>query len=223
MNGKADPNCARSGVPSVDELLQRARGLGFLVQVLDTSPDEDFCAMMSPIRFGGLPTSGYGLMDAFWEEGSEKDMGEVSLELRRDWTRLFRGVSPSYGPPPPYEYVYVSAAGQDPHQLVALTRLYASRGIVISPEERNRADYLGYELAFASLLLEDAANAPDEASRDVALGTFAAFVDDHLGWVAGFCERVQDEAATNYYRGYAQVLRDSMEELSAFAQQVRPA
>ncbi len=42
---------------------------------------------------------------------------EPLLELQRDWTKLFRGVSPDYGPVPPYAQQYIKAQHQDESQI----------------------------------------------------------------------------------------------------------
>lgn len=71
------------------------------------------------------------------EDESEDNM----LELKRDWTKLFRGISPDYGPKPPYAQLF--SQSMDIDFLSSLAELYLDVGYTGYKKIDDRLDYIG--------------------------------------------------------------------------------
>ncbi|MGE4266790.1 MAG: molecular chaperone [Deferribacterales bacterium] len=128
---------------------------------------------------------------------------ESLLDLKRDWTKLFRGVSPEYGPKAPYEALYVGDKGT---QLFSeLTQLYLDEGYCGYSDLKNRQDYIGIALEFAgflALLKVNALNCGNTDEYDRLTGCLDSFVGRHIeGWFPMFYEEAQKHVKTEYFKG----------------------
>ena len=92
-------------------------------------------------------------------EHSELPGKEMSERLGIDRTRLYRGVSPTYGPPPPFEAVWRPDKANTTALLQQIAELYHRSGLAESPEAHERLDYIGIELAFIEYLASEEAGA----------------------------------------------------------------
>jgi TorA maturation chaperone TorD len=139
------------------------------------------------------------------------DAVQLAENLGVDRTRLYRGVSPYYGPPPPYEAVWSKDATQITAVLQALSVLYQEAGVTLSPGLSERADYAGVELAYLLQLAQQELAAWKGGTKEQARGLVEKqlrFVRDHLGaWLPAFIERALAEAKTDFYRGHLLMLR----------------
>ncbi len=142
--------------------------------------------------------------------------------LAIDWTRLFRGVAPDYGPEPPYETVYVDSGGDDSAILQAVVETYRKYGVAPERKDIDRPDYIGVELDFLALLAEreqEAWGRGDIAGGQNAYLAAQQFFRDHVGrWIGLFCDRAITEANTGFYRGLLRLTRGmtlEMEEADA--------
>jgi TorA maturation chaperone TorD len=128
---------------------------------------------------------------------------QVEQELAVDWTRLFRGLRPGYGPPPPYEGVYLGGDGLQAIQAVA--RFYHSHGLGPADGAGNRPDYIGLELDFLRHACEQQAGALEKGETGEAekwQEVEESFLEEHTGkWIGAYCERAIAEARTDFYRG----------------------
>src|SRR5512141_1208219 len=146
----------------------------------------DLTAMLEAVvndeSVDGDLASGTTLMRDYLNETRAVETPELAQELGVDRTRLYRGLSPTYGPPPPYEMVW-SKTKPDVSLLVELAGTYREMGLSPSPEMVERMDYLGVELDFMrELALREAAawdlNSPESALK--LLETQRTFMDEHL-------------------------------------------
>jgi putative dimethyl sulfoxide reductase chaperone len=156
-------------------------------------------------------TTGASLMQGFVCSTGDKDESALSDELGVDRTRLYRGVSPSYGPPPPYEAVWTKAGTPVTELLQAVARTYREAGVVLSPETKERIDYVGIQLDFSQQLALREAEAWDAGEPERAKALIQeqlAFLTGHLThWVPLFVERALPQAQTDFYRGHMRFLR----------------
>ena len=187
-----------------------------LVRKLRTSGIETFLHILEVEQAGPELEEGLAQMVAYIQNTDGQSEAQVVQELAVDWTRLFRGVQPGYGPPPPYETEYRGGA-YDPSQ--ALQRLmyeYAAAGARIDARAGNRPDYLGLELAFLSFLASreaEACQAGDPFQAEEFARAAQIFICRHPGaWVDSFCEKAITEARTAFYRGYLLVLKSVLHE-----------
>jgi TorA maturation chaperone TorD len=203
----------------------RAAFYAFLSVHFTTLPDAPFVERM---RSGDFTTmlealvkddsvepdiaTGASLMRAYLDNTLGDEVAQLAEKLGVDRTRLYRGITPEYGPPPPYQTVWTrSRAGQDVDILQTLAGLYREMGLAPSPEATERLDYIGVELDFLrELALREAAawesDKPETAATWVAAQQ--AFMNEHLGeWAPAFIEKALEWAKTDFYRGHLLMLR----------------
>jgi TorA maturation chaperone TorD len=149
-----------------------------------------------------------------------KDQSPQTVEqaLRIDWTRLFRGLQPGYGPKPPYEGVYLGENENDFKALESVAHFYTKHGVTPDLNARNRPDYIGLELDFLRYLCEKQADAWEKGEEKKAQQYQLAehdFLIDHLGkWGGIFCDQVVKEAKTDFYRGFAFLTKGMIQEMA---------
>lgn len=164
----------------------------------------------------------YQSIAAYFEAKGDGPIDDLLQELSIDWTRLFRGVSPGYGPPPPYEGVYREADGVGVETIQAIERIYSKHGLVISDGRHDRSDYLGYELNFVEFLCEQIAKAIDTNDEEEAeryRNELDHFMADHLStWVGDFCKQAVDQAKTPFYSAVLMMLNETISDADVAAE-----
>jgi len=159
---------------------------------------------------------GAGLMLAFLETHAQTEAAQLAQQLGIDRTRLFRGISPDYGPPPPYETVWTASREMPLKRLQRISALYLQDGLERSPDSPERVDYLGVELAYLEALAQR--EAASRASRHAGRAARwhdrqRRFLAEHLGsWVAAYARKASEAARTDFYRGYLLMLVGFVEE-----------
>jgi TorA maturation chaperone TorD len=174
-------------------------------------------------------TTGAGLMQSYLLSTADMDVTELSNALGIDRTRLYRGISPSYGPPPPYEAVWSKAERTVTAVLQTVTGIYQTDGMAISPEAKERLDYIGVELDYLYLLATreaDAWNAGEEEKASGLLNRQDMFLREHVGqWVILFVEKALTMTQTDFYRGHLMMLRgliaDEQERMQVLLDEMR--
>ncbi|AET68154.1 putative component of anaerobic dehydrogenase [Desulfosporosinus orientis DSM 765] len=202
-----------------------AKAFGFLAGILNNSPHAEMVRQLRDIFsdpgnrfFHGDMHAGNKTMSAYWHQHGEKPLEKIVQELAVDWTHLFRGVNPSYGPPPPYEGVYSEKDRVGINVILDVNQEYLKYGLSIAEDKKDRGDYLGYELDFIRHLAEKAAAAREEGRRDEEEAyktSICEFLRKHLSWTGGFCSKAADYADTDFYRGFLILLRDTVSEAAA--------
>lgn len=174
-------------------------GIRMLASMLNEAPTVDKLPLLRQIAADSKA------VQEFWL--GQLDEESASMALRVDWTRLFRGLSPNYGPKPPYELVY------EPHSdeisgLLSLKQLYNNAGLDIAEDAHNRPDYLGFELEFAAYLLEH--------EGETELGTtYSQFCEQHLSWIRAFCNEAKPFAKTAFYSWHLEALEAFSDDMAA--------
>ena len=197
----------------------------FLAYVINHSPDEDFVEFMKDQYLGSdedtlveNPHIGEKKIIEYFEEHQDTPVTEIVQELAVDFTRLFRGVSPTYGPPPPYEGVYRGQDGLGATNVQDVNKVYAKYGLAVSDQHRDRGDYLGYELNLVSYLSEQA-NQAQEGGRIEEEENYqydlCQFMREHLStWVGGFCTQAAEYAQTGFYSGFLLLLQETVVDVT---------
>jgi TorA maturation chaperone TorD len=154
----------------------------------------------------GKIQEGLGLIGNFITSFSNQPHAEILRCIAVDRTRLFRGVSENYSPPPPYESIYREnrLMGESTSEV----SLLYSRFQVNIPEDRNEPpDYLGIELDFMRFLCASEKEAWENSDPFRAMELSQAGIDflkDHLiQWVPRYCDAMFGKAELDFYRGLA--------------------
>ena len=187
------------------QLVQRLRTLSFdtFIDLQEGSETEDH-------------HQGVQLIQDFIDATRNLPEDQVEEQLAVDWTRLFRGVSPGYGPLPPYEGVYAKGGPGEIELLKRLSRIYAESGVEVGDDIHNRQDYLGLELAFVGYLTEQEAAAweaknPDEANA--LSGKAGLFFQQHIGrWAESFFNAALEHARTDFFKGFILLSRGTLSQ-----------
>lgn len=216
------------GASSADlaALAQNRSGIyGFLAALFNQLPDDDLVNTLRGTDFeeavrkfvdqshGAEPIAEGGkLILRSLEAFRAMPVEEVRTALAVDRTRLVRGIKPGYGPPPPYESVYVASGKQPEVQAtVAVIRAYADAGLTLSEETHDQPDFIGIELEFMRYLTRQEAEAwsrDDAGQARAVLERQLSFLREHLGrWAADFCQRMEADAELDFYKGVAILTR----------------
>jgi TorA maturation chaperone TorD len=221
---------SKLGVKEHAEIAQaRAAFCSFLTIHFNVLPDEKFVKQMRRKEILSmlevLPkdesvnadvSSGATLMYNFLKETYNDKPAQLSEKLGVDRTRLYRGLSPQYGPPPPYEMVW-SKKWQDVSLLQVLAGIYRENGLAPSTEIVDRMDYLGLELEFMhALSMRETeawqANKPEVASSLLVVQN--KFFSEHLKqWVPDFVQKALEFVKTDFYHGHLLMIKGFILEL----------
>ncbi len=180
---------------------------------------EEFCSVLKDLgQSSENPpeiVEGASLMQAYLFDTRAFDDGQFAERLGVDRTRLYRGVSPTYGPTPPYESLW-TGKDQDSVLLQEIARIYVESGFTLRADIHERIDYLGIELHYMERLVMrevSAREAGDKKKTQVTLDHEREFMQNHLGkWVPGFVLSALAHAQTNFYRGHLHMLKGFVEQ-----------
>ena len=212
---------------------------GFLAAVYNRLPDEPFAESLSGPELAGLfacmaeredlPDEmqvGVSLVEAFIAASQGRPVKELQTELAVERTRLFRGVQPGYGPPPPYESVYAGSEGAPHMQTSAAVRqIYAEAGVGLPEEVKDQPDFIGLELDFMRHLTAKEAQAWADDDSQVAVEVLKQeqdFLNKHIiRWIPRFCDVMAKEARLGFYQGIAALtkgfVQDEAEKVAGYA------
>lgn len=188
---------------------------GLLAQFYNQIPDRDLVKRLRELRFSDLLRSledadkqiYYAIQDIqnYISKTIQEPEEVVQIFLAKEWTRLFRGVSPTYGPPPPYEAEYIKENISVNQLLAKLNHIYHENAVEIQTDFYSRPDYIGVELDFVRVLLDVEAVCLRQKNLEKAAKTrlsLCNFMNKHLiRWVNLFVRKAITEAQTEFYRG----------------------
>jgi putative dimethyl sulfoxide reductase chaperone len=199
----------------------RSRFYGFLGGVYNRLPDVQLVQSLFSQELAGFLAAlgnaeglardmyeGVRLVGEYIHSVEKTPPDELRTELAVERTRLFRGIKPGYGPPPPYESVYAGIDNQ-PHMQsnMAVRQLYAEAGVGLPEDLHDQPDFIGFELDFMRHLADRESQALTDGDQDAALQVLAkehAFLQDHiLRWIPHFCDIAIEQARSDFYKGIA--------------------
>jgi TorA maturation chaperone TorD len=157
--------------------------------------------------------AGADQMAAYLRATESLSAAKLAETLGVDRTRLYRGITPKAGPPPPYELVW-SKIYRDISLLPELARLYREAGLELATAVTERPDYLGVELDYLRALVSREAAGWEAGSPDGCASALAAraaqqsFLEKHLGtWAPLYVDEVLAHARTDFYQGHLLMLQ----------------
>jgi TorA maturation chaperone TorD len=203
-----------------------ARAFTFLANILNIPPNVDIISKYKELVCGpnnpSIQLNSHIVFQStatYFQENKSIPMEKLVQDLAVDWTRLFRGVSQRYGPPPPYEGVYRKKDEVGAEIILEVKRIYSEHGLSISDEGRDRFDYLGYELDFMKYLSEHVALAIERGQKkeeENYRDAFCRFMSQHLStWVGDFCAQAAKYTQTPFYSGVLMLLEDTIANATA--------
>jgi len=229
---KDDHGSDAGGVlPSENAVIARTQAelYGFLARVFNHRPDLAFASSLKGpgaeflkqlAEESEIPAGvslGWREMAAYVDTQAGKSDAELEQALAVDWTRLFRGLSPQFGPTPPYEAAYLPHGKRDAEYLQALVRFYQESGVSIDEDHHDRPDYIGLEIGFLCHLAQAEADAwerGDPEQAQLCRARSQAFLTEHLGlWAARYLKVALDHAQTGFYRGFIDVCAGLLPDL----------
>lgn len=154
----------------------------------------------------GKIQEGLSLIRQFITAFSHQPRAETLRRFAVDRTRLFRGISESYSPPPPYESIYREnrLMGESTSEV---SRFYSRYQVILPGDWNEPPDYLGIELEFMRFLCASEKEAWEKADSARAIEFLRAgveFLREHLlQWVPSYCEAMFEKAELDFYRGLA--------------------
>lgn len=141
----------------------------------------------------------------WFEKMSSLSAEDISNVLSPEFTRLFRGLSRSNSPPPPYGSVYMDNGvlyGASTDLIIAKYRQYH-----LKVPDNEPPDHISLELDFMGFLCEgEAIGWKTEKGGQDLLKEQAAFVNEHLiRWVPLLCENIRKFDTTEFYYSLADI------------------
>lgn len=154
---------------------------------------------------------GARLMKSFLDQNGKLDEEQFSKALGVDRTRLYRGVSPTYGPPPPYEAVWTIDPDKHSALLQQIATIYHQDGLTQAQDLPERGDYIGIELDYIENLARKEAKLLKSNKFKPANALFErqrSFLEEHLmKWVPRFVESALGFVKTDFYHGHLLMLQ----------------
>jgi len=159
--------------------------------------------------------TGLKLLQKWGEDGLTDEIFE---QMQADYTRLFIG--PGKVIAAPWESVYFSDERLTfQEQTLDVRNWYRRFGLEADKIHQEPDDHIGLELLFLSHLATQgiqALNEQDNPRFEMVLDAQRVFLQKHVGaWVLTWCELVEENAQTGFYKGLAYLTRGVISELSA--------
>lgn len=181
--------------------------------------NEEFCSVLRDLEHNveSHPeiVQGASLMQAYLSDTKVLDDGQFAERLGVDRTRLYRGVSPLYGPTPPYESLWTGKE-TEPSLLKEIARIYRESRFALRGDIHERIDYIGIELQYLERLVEQeisAREAGDAGAIQTTLDHERSFLWNHSGkWIPSFVLSALEHAQTDFYRGHLHMVKGFIEQ-----------
>jgi TorA maturation chaperone TorD len=137
-----------------------------------------------------------------------ENLNESEIEmLQVSFTRLFRGISKDYSPPPPYESVYRGEGRVYGLSTERVMEFYAECGFGVIDDTVGPQDHITAELKFMAMLCFK----ESQTGEDYWIKKQLNFLSNHaLKWIPEFCRRIEREG-DGFYSLIAKITRKWLE------------
>ena len=163
-------------------------------------------------------------IDAAEEKHQTESETEALLDLKRDWTKLFRGISPDYGPTAPYAFLFLK--GTTVEMMKDLAALYIDGGYDGYQIVKDRIDYIGTCFQYLATVDLQIVTAIDEklATEYTRLRLCRkVFLEEYLTpWVETFAERARKFVQTDFYGAVLDLTVEVIDHFAAEHKTARP-
>jgi len=201
--------------------MRRSETYGFLSAAFNQLPDMQLAKNLQNMKEDDILSSfavegelsqemieGLELIQNYINQSIQKQLEDIKTELAVDRTRLVRGIKQGYGPPPPYESIYIGSDRKpETNVYVELGEVYSSAKTAVPEEVKESPDFIGIELEFMRHLAQREAQAWEASQTKEAIDVLEKqnnFLQEHIAlWIPRFCTLMLKEAKTDFYRGIA--------------------
>ena len=133
---------------------------------------------------------------------------KISLDLAREYTRLFINAFP-HVVAPPYGSVYMEKDGRVFGQTTSeILQFYHQHGFTLKEDLKDLPDHIAHELEFLAILTSKEAEASGSDRvrfEEIQIEFFSRFI---LPWIYSFCGRIMSESRSPFYCSLAQLTRE---------------
>jgi TorA maturation chaperone TorD len=212
-------------------LLAKARAsfYAFLNIYFTVLPDEQFVQSVRKDEFRGVLDNlkrdqevhpeiaeGARLMRDYLSATKDLEPQKLAERLGIDRTRLYRGITPDFGPPPPYEALWVGNANDGTEVLQEISHTYSESEFTLADDTHERLDYMGIELDYLEQLVQKEISARETQDVDrvrSAVECQYTFWKQHLGkWAPNYITTALEYADTDFYQGHLRMLNGFIEQ-----------
>ncbi len=148
------------------------------------------------------------LLEPFKEFLSKAEEKEISLDLAREYTRLFINAFP-HVVAPPYGSVYMEKSGRVFGETTSeILKFYYLNGFTLKEDVKDLPDHIAHELEFLSILTakESEVSGSERVNlEEIQIDFFSRFL---LPWVHHFCDRILNESHSLFYRSLARLTQE---------------
>ena len=163
--------------------------------------------------------AGLSLLHDWTQENTKGLSSERLTDLKADYIRLFVGVGKTIAPP--WESVYLNENRMIfQQQTLEVREWYRRFGLESEKLHKEPDDHIGLELSFLTHLAKlglQALDENDEVKLQQILEAQRRFISEHpLKWAPRWCELVEENAKTVFYRGLAKLIRGTLFSLAEY-------
>lgn len=200
---------------STDDIELEAALCALLSEFFVHNPDDTLfraLAELSPEDFDAFPAVERSLRVIIQNAHKAIENEAALLDFKRDWTKLFRGISPDYGPTAPYAFLFLKC--NTTAMLSELAALYIDGGYDDYQNIRDRIDYIGTCFAYLKTVDLQRIHAVQEKNlrefmrlnlcREIFLRQFL------LPWIHEFASRARKFVQTPFYSAVLNLTDDSV-------------
>lgn len=182
-------------------------------------PGKDFSRILEREILPSLSALGNMAAEKGWTRVLEAlrliEEGASGKDLAGEFTKLFRGVRPGYGPKPPYESLYRGEKTVMGDIAGEVKRRYREAGLSLEARFKGEPpDHISFELFFLShlhLLEQELRNERKGQDADEIAAQRRSFVNEHASrWMPAFCDVIIEAADTTFYKGVASLTREML-------------
>ena len=142
------------------------------------------------------------------EEILRGEKERLSLELKREYTRLFINAFP-HVVAPPYGSIYLEKEGQVFGKTTSeVLQFYHQISLDIKEEIKDLPDHIAHELEFMGILAKQESQATGSEKirlEETQMDFFSRFL---LPWVPIFCQKIETNSYSPFYRHLGQLTRE---------------
>ncbi len=197
MTSETIPASAVVMLPASSETIENeAAAMNLIAEFFLHNPDKPFVEALTHLVPEGF-TESVSIREAVQSIASAAADAarddEALLNLKRDWTKLFRGISPDYGPTAPYAFLFLK--GNSVEMMSDLAALYIDGGYDGYQKVHDRIDYIGIcfqYLATVDLQIANSINEKDALEYKRLMLCRTVFLEQYLTpWVFEFILRAR--------------------------------